>query len=255
MLFSEERDELDAISYLFTEGIDLTRIQEEPIARSPLTVRLGDGIAVAYRYGALVLFGVDDLTRRAFIGNLQEAAAAPDKDGDAAKLRRGTDAAVEGTGSDGTLVLRTFDVPRLRVVAEVLARSAILTYYEQHLGGLLIGLEPAVARLRQEGRLPAKTRSLLRGVGEVLNTEMRMISRAEVSEKPEFVWDEADLDRLYLKLAEEYELGDRDRALSRKLDLAMRTTSILMEALGARRALHIEWAIFLLILIELFVML
>lgn len=42
----------------------------------------------------------------------------------------------------------------------------------------------------------------------------------------------------------------RDRALSRKLDLVTRSVSILMEALSARRSLHVEWAIFALILSE-----
>lgn len=91
---------------------------------------------------------------------------------------------------------------------------------------------------------------MLKGVGEVLNTETRMISRAEVSEKPELVWNEPDLDRLYSTLAEECELTDRDQALSRKLDLAMRIISILLEALSGRRAIFVEWAILILILIE-----
>ena len=43
----------------------------------------------------------------------------------------------------------------------------------------------------------------------------RMVGRVEVAEKPEIVWDDPRLDRLYERLATEYELRDRDRALSR----------------------------------------
>lgn len=248
----EEKERLDARSWLFTEGIDLSRVEEEPIARSPLTVQVGGGIGMVYRYGAVVLFGVDDAASRAFIERMRSAAPAPppERDRDAAELRRVTEGAVEGVNSLGAIVLTSFSLSRLRVVAEVLARSAVLNYYESHLASVLLDLEPPVARLRQAGRLPLRIRTLLKGVGEVLNTEMRMISRAEVSEKPELVWNEPDLDRLYLTLAEEYELTDRDQALSRKLDLAMRIISILLEALSGRRAIFVEWVIVILILIE-----
>ena len=91
---------------------------------------------------------------------------------------------------------------------------------------------------------------MLKSFGEVLATEVRMVARAEVAEKPEFVWDRVELDRIYARLAEEYELVDRDRALSRKLDLLSRVAGVFLEALTARRTLHVEWAIFALILAE-----
>jgi uncharacterized Rmd1/YagE family protein len=250
MLGFEDQEQHSARCWLFSNGLDVTRVEGEPIARSPLTVGLGDGVAVVYRYGAVVLFGVADADARRFIEQLRSGAQAPDQDPDVADLHRAAGGAKEGIQGTGALVLKNFDVSRLRVVAEALARSALLTYYESYLGRVLSDLEPATLRLREHGRLPARTRALLRGVGDVLHTEMRMIGRAEVSEKSDFVWDEPELDRLYAKLAEEYELGDRDLALSRKLDLALRSISILIDALGARRALHVEWAIFLLILIE-----
>lgn len=253
MVGIEERELLTATSSLISEGIDLTKIQAKAIARSPLTFQLGSGIAVAYRFGAIVVFDVEEALRREFIEGLRKGSPAPEIAGDSAVLKRVVGNEAESVDSKGAIFLKTFDLPRLRVVAEVLSRSAILSHYESHMASVLLDLEPPVERLRVEGRLPARARTLLRRVGEVLHTEMRMIGRAEVSEKPEFVWDLPELDRLYLKLAEEYELTDRDHALSRKLDLAMRTSSILIEALGARRALHVEWAIFLLILAEVFI--
>lgn len=249
----EKAERLSATTWLFSEGLDLSRVNEAAIARAPLTVAVGDGLAVIYRYGAAVLFGVESEAARAFIDRLGNGRCSVNEDGDPAVLVRVPGGVEGGANAAGELVLRTFDLSRLRVVASTLSRSAILSYYEQYLEDLLLDLEPLVVRLRAEGRLPGRAKTLLRGVGEVLNVEMRMIGRAEVSEKPEFLWDEPELDGLYLTFAEEYELVDRDRALSRKLELAMRTTSMLMEALAARRALHVEWAIFGLILAEVLV--
>jgi hypothetical protein len=47
-----------------------------------------------------------------------------------------------------------------------------------------------------------------------------------------------DLDRLYVRLRDEYELRERDRGLSRKL--ASRTAGSLLELPQHRRSLHVE---------------
>lgn len=246
----EPRETLVPRCWLFSEGIDLSRVRAPVIARSPLTVEVGGGTAVVYRYGAVVTFGVEEAECAAFLETLCDDSRAPESSDDSALLHLAADGDAEGIDATGAITLADFEPPRLRVVAEVLSRSAVLSYYEAHLAGVIRDLEPPIDRLRSTGRLPARSRALLRKVGEVLHTEVRMIGRAEVAEKPEFVWDLPELDRLYLKLADEFELVERDRALSRKLSLVMRTSSILMDALSARRALGVEWAIFVLILIE-----
>ncbi len=64
-----------------------------------------------------------------------------------------------------------------------------------------------------------------------------------------------DLDRLYEKLGVEYELRDRDRALSRKLELISGTAETLLEILQSRRSLRVEWYIVILIFIEILIIL
>ena len=78
-----------------------------------------------------------------------------------------------------------------------------------------------------------------------------MVGRVEVSEKPELVWEHPELERLYLRLAEEYELRERDRALDRKLDVVTRTVETLLSLLQGRSALRVEWYIVALIIAEL----
>jgi len=76
------------------------------------------------------------------------------------------------------------------------------------------------------------------------------VGRVEVTEKPEIVWDDPELDRLYERLATEYELRDRDRALSRKLDLISRTAETYLDLINARQTLRVEWYIVILIVME-----
>jgi uncharacterized Rmd1/YagE family protein len=79
-----------------------------------------------------------------------------------------------------------------------------------------------------------------------------MVGRAQVAEKPDLLWDRPDLDRLYNRLTDEYELVERDRALDRQLDLVASTAQTLLELIHARRSLHLEWYVVILIVAELF---
>jgi len=77
-----------------------------------------------------------------------------------------------------------------------------------------------------------------------------MVWRAEVGEKPEVLWENPELERLYPRLAEEYELRERHLALERKLDLIARTAQTLLDLLQHQRSLRVEWYIVVLILVE-----
>jgi uncharacterized Rmd1/YagE family protein len=59
-----------------------------------------------------------------------------------------------------------------------------------------------------------------------------------------------ELDRLYERLATEYELRDRDLALARKLDLIARTAETYLDLVNHRQALRVEWYIVILIVAE-----
>jgi len=60
-----------------------------------------------------------------------------------------------------------------------------------------------------------------------------------------------ELERLYMRLAEEYELRDRDRAVDRKLDIVSRTVETLLGLVQTRSSMRVEWYIVLLIIAEL----
>jgi uncharacterized Rmd1/YagE family protein len=135
------------------------------------------------------------------------------------------------------------------VVASVLAKSAVLGDYEGEVAAVFERIEPFAAELLK-GRLAKGGRALLRELGDVLLIESRMVGRAEVGEKPEITWDAPELDRLYEKLAKEYELRDREQALARKLDLISQAANTYLRLLSDRRTLRVEWYIVILILAE-----
>jgi len=64
------------------------------------------------------------------------------------------------------------------------------------------------------------------------------------------LWERPDLERLYARLEDEYELKERVEALSRKLAVISETTDVLTDIIDTQRSLRLELLIALLIVIE-----
>lgn len=247
---------LEAVAWLVGERIDARGLTGfETVGTGPTTYRVGEGVVVLFRYGAAVAFGLTEPGGAGFLAALAPhvsgAFASPAHDDATLRIDPEHRDAVD---PDGTLVLRDTSLERIQVVAHALARSALLAHYEAQLAQALERVEPPVEELRRRGRTRLQNRALLRQLGEILVNEMRMVGRAEVSEKPELTWARPDLDRLYVLLAEEYELEPRDRAVARKLDLMSRTADSFLGILQHRRSLHVEWYIVILIAVEIVIL-
>ena len=74
-----------------------------------------------------------------------------------------------------------------------------------------------------------------------------------VEEKPDVLWDRPDLERLYARLEDEYELKERGEALKRKLSVIVETAHALTDIIDADRATRLEATIVVLIVMELIV--
>ena len=81
----------------------------------------------------------------------------------------------------------------------------------------------------------------------------RVSGRVAVTEKPDAVRDRPDLDRLYARLEDEYELRERAETLTRKLSVIADTAEVLTDIIDTRRSLRLEIVIVALIAIELLV--
>ncbi|MBE7186580.1 MAG: RMD1 family protein, partial [Methylobacterium mesophilicum] len=74
--------------------------------------------------------------------------------------------------------------------------------------------------------------------------------RVAVEEKPDVLWDRPDLERLYARVEDEYELRERTATLKRKLDVIVETARGLTDVIEADRATRLEATIVVLIVME-----
>ena len=239
---------------LLGERIDTRALERGALlGAAPLTLDLpGGGAAVVFRYGAIVLFGPSGAAMNDFIKRLTPLVAgafpAPEQDEARLLIRPDSDQHVDGSGN---IILRDRSTERLQLVADILAKSLMLSHYETRINDLFDRIEPLAATLREKGRAGAAGRVLLRHIGDVLLMQHRMVGRVGTSETPELLWEHPELDRLYMRLADEYELRDRDRALDRKLDIVSNTVETLLGLVQTRSSMRVEWYIVALIVGEL----
>ena len=237
---------------LLGERIDLKGLEAaQRLATNPLLISAGEGQhAALFRYGAVVLFGVNPLQEVTFVDQLARLVGQPYPKRETEETRLRVDPAGEERAEGGEIVLREASVGSLQVIADVLAKSVVLGYYEASLAAIFDAVEPFAQGLKGGGRTTPKDRDLLRYIGDTLLTQHKMVGRVEVGEKPDMLWDLPGLARLFSRLEDEYELQERKLGVDRKLDLITRTVETQVDLLQNKRALRVEWYIVILIVIE-----
>jgi required for meiotic nuclear division protein 1 len=239
---------------LLGERLDTRSLERgASVGITPLTLDIPDGgVAVLFRYGAVVLFGSPTAAMDEFVTALTPSIAgafpAPEREETRLLIRAESDQHVDASGN---IILRDKSTVRLQLVADILAKSLMLSHYETRIADLFDRIEPLAAALREKGRAGASGKVLLRHIGDVLLMQQKMVGRVETAETPELLWEHPELERLYMRLADEYELRDRDRALDRKLDIVSRTVETLLGLVQTRSSLRVEWYIVVLIVAEL----
>jgi uncharacterized Rmd1/YagE family protein len=247
---TESRIQLRAI--LLGLRID-TRSLDHPdtMALSPLTLRVGArGTAFVFRYGVAVFCDVSPDEERAVIGSLRpntvEPLEQPEVDAVGAMVRPEEDRLDPG----GTIVLKDAAIERLQIVADVLSKSLVLAHHEAQLATTFDHIDRLAIQIKRRGRGGRPMRELVQQVGDVLLTQHRMVGRVAAGDKPDLLWDRPDLERLYDRLAAEYELVERGEAVDRKLTLVGDTTRSVLELMQDQRSARLEWYIIGLIGIE-----
>ncbi len=223
------------------------------LARDPVTLRYHDtGVCVLFRFGVVVFFDVSPIDEVGFIDKLAPYIVEPTQSEQVESLTIRIMPGVDERIEDDGLLLSGWDTAHMQLVAEALARSELLDNYEINIAKTFDRIEPLANQMKSHGRIPRQARSLLIHIGEVLEIQHRMVGRAQVGDKPDVIWENPGLERLWLRLESDYDLGDRQIALDRKLELVNSTVSTLLEALQAQRTLRVEWYITILIVIEIF---
>jgi len=243
---------LSARALVLGERIDTAALERRgAISTSPLSFPEGDGLIVVFRYGVVVLIGLNAVMEERALARIlpkvQGRLAEREEEQIQLALRDDLD---EGVGADGVVRIGALAPDKLLVVADALAKSAALAQDERQVAKVFDTVEPWARQLAQTGRSPGGRREMLRLIGSALLVQHRLAERVAVREKPDILWERPDLERLYSRLEDEYELVERADTLGRKLDLIGETVTVLTDLIDTNRSLRLEVIVVGLILAE-----
>lgn len=257
ILLFQDQKRLQLRAWFLGTRIDFWEFERKNfLSMNPLTIKAGEnGYAVLLRFGVVILIELTELEENRFIQDLSsflhERFRNPELEEADIVIDQNLNERIDASGR---VVLRKATIERLQVVSIILAKSVVLAHYEKQVANVFNRIEKLAGSLKW-GRIPSKGKALLKDIGDVLTIQAWTVGRVEVTEKPELIWDDLQLDRLYERLANEYELRDRDLALSRKLELISNTAEMFLELMHSRQSIRVEWYIVVLIIIEVVIIL
>jgi uncharacterized Rmd1/YagE family protein len=243
---------LTAHALLLGERIDTIGLERsDVISTAPLAFRVGTGYAILFRYGVAVLIGLSPIEEDETIRGLRPRIVNPfeciEDEAATIEIAPGQDDQIV---PGGAIMIKDVSPPRLVVVADVLAKNVALAHDEREVSRVFEIVEPLAAELARSGRTPFNRSKMLQLIGQALLVRHRMSGRVAVEEKPDVLWDRWDLERLYARLDDEYELKERADVLTRKLEVVGETAQALTDLIDASRSVRLEVMIVLLIVIE-----
>jgi uncharacterized Rmd1/YagE family protein len=234
------------------DRINTIGFEGEALSAVPLAIRAGaSGVAVLFRYGVAVLIDLSPQDESDFLEKLKPRIGGKlDHSEDETAIVMLGGETEDQVPSGGPIQLRDMSPERLLVVADVLAKSVVLAHDEREVAKVFETIEPFAKELADHGQTRRNRKGVLRLIGNALLVQHRVSGRVAIAEKPDVLWDRPNLERLYSRLEDEYELKERVEALNRKLAVVSETATTLADIIDTRRSLRLELIIVMLIAFE-----
>src|SRR5215813_1768576 len=237
------------------DRINTAGFEGEVLSGTPLAVRVGQtGLAVVLRYGAVVFLGLTADQEAEFLERLHTRCFGKitPYEKEWAKVQIAREGG-EPIPVGGPILLADMALERLLVVADALAKSVVLAHDEKEVANVSDTIEPFARELATSGQTSKSRTDLLKLLGNSLLVQQHVANRVAIDEKPDVLWDRPDLERLYARLEDEYELSERVEIMNRKLEVISDTATTLADIIDAKRSLRLELVVVFLIAFEIVV--
>ena len=251
MTVPEPSPRITAHALQIGDRINTAGFEGELLSSTPLAARVGsNGLAVVFRYGVVVFLGLSVEEEKQFLERLSTRVfgrITPYEE-EWAKVQVAKEA--EDIHAGGPILVREMSLERLLLVADALAKSVVLARDEREVANVLDTIEPFARELAASGQTSRSRTALLKLLGNSLLVQHHVSGRVAVSEKPDVLWDRPDLERLYARLEDEYELSERFETLNQKITVISDTATTLADIIDTKRSLRLELIVVFLIAFE-----
>ena len=151
--------------------------------------------------------------------------------------------------NNDVMITDAWDDGQAEIIATILAKSVALEKIEADIDLLLDDVEEIVGFLEQ-GKLNVSDDQLAKMSAKILGYKFNTISYIRLLDKPDITWVNENAGQLFTELSTIFELNDRYKKIGHKSETLMDITEVFSGLTHARRGNRLEWAVIILIGIE-----
>ena len=228
-------------------GYDTTEFSNYEVI-VPLSAR--DAYMFLYSFGSVVFFNAPDLEVDHEMSRLRIFRSPTDGE-------RTSDAFLVEVAEGATnkvffdrVAINRLSFQSTKIVAMLLGQSTALEYYDILIENLLEQTGKFSRKLEKEGKFLEGSQDLIKFIGQCLNTKQEIISRLHIVDAPDEVWEDNELERLFLELKAMLEIDGRYRALEYKIRIIQESVEIIVDLSKSRKSVQLEMIIIVLIATE-----
>ncbi|MEQ1717306.1 MAG: RMD1 family protein [Hyphomicrobium sp.] len=235
-----------------SERIDLKGLERaDSFSKSPLAFPTPDGgTVVLFKSGAAVFIGLNPIEEEDIVRGLGERLTNPLAEREIEIIDVVINGEDDTVAPSGAVCLKDRAPFRLLLIAEVLAGAVSLSHDERRVGRAFDRVAHVAEGLKAGRLSSARQSEILTDIGEALTIQSRLAGRIGLDDKPDVLWEHPDLERFWMKLAEEFDLKSRANAIAQKLTVIRDSSETLGGLLSTRTSHRLEWYIIGLICFE-----
>ncbi len=244
-------------AYALGRGMDLGKILKKPLypiaekERNLIVLQPGgEAFIFVYAFGAVVCFNIEQPKKIA--ARFKRFSRVPFE-----KFYTDEYAVVIGAEKDkinfDEARIKEFSLDKLTILATVLAQSVAMEQFEELAEKAVIQIGNINRGIEKTARLQVGARELTRTLATTGLITQRILSNLALLDKPDILWEEAELGTLFAHMRKMYELEDRFKTLQFKLESVEDDTETLLGILQERRAGRLELVIIILIVVEILI--
>lgn len=234
------------------ERLDLKGLERaDSFSKTPLAFTTpSGGTVVLFKSGAAVFIGLNPIEEEDIVAGLAERLLDPLSEREIESVEvviKGEDDVV---AANGAVCLKDAAPHRLLLIAEVLASAVSLSHDERRVGHAFERVGHVAESLKAGQLSSGRQKEILSDIGEALAIQGHLAGRIGLDDKPDVLWEHPDLERFWMKLAEEFDLKSRANAITQKLSVIRDSAETLGGLLSTRTSHRLEWYIIALIMFE-----
>lgn len=156
---------------------------------------------------------------------------------------------------DDEIVLPDLQSLSLIAVSHSIAQSVKLGSFEVTVQGTWLKMKEIPEQLAKTGRISLSKNKIRKQIGSLFLERAWINLHVDVLEVPEFFWEFPEVEPLYTMTAVYLEVKSRVEVLNRRLDVMHDLFEMLVAEQNHQHSSRLEWAIIVLIFIEIFLVL